>query len=211
MQYVGDAVMAVFGAPDAERRPRRPGARRRDGDARRAGRGQRAVAGRRAAAVRPRHRPVDRRGRRRAARLGGAGRVHGRRRRGEPRASGCSSSPSRARPCSASRRGRRSPTRRRAPSSSTPQMVKGRDTPVAAVSHRPANEGAARDASTRHRCRDGSDGPTDHAARRPERGADRRRASRPRGVYRTFEQDTRPGPGACAAPTSTWRRASSSP
>ena len=38
MQYVGDAVMAVFGAPVATTRPRRPGARRGAGDAPGAGR-----------------------------------------------------------------------------------------------------------------------------------------------------------------------------
>ena len=37
MQYVGDAVMAVFGAPRPYDRPRRPGARRGACDARRAG------------------------------------------------------------------------------------------------------------------------------------------------------------------------------
>ena len=40
MQYVGDAVMAVFGAPVPQDRPRRPGPCRGAGHARRAGRGE---------------------------------------------------------------------------------------------------------------------------------------------------------------------------
>ena len=48
MQYVGDAVMAVFGAPVPAGRPRRPRARGRDAMHERQQRAQRAVARRRA-------------------------------------------------------------------------------------------------------------------------------------------------------------------
>ena len=85
MQYVGDAVMAVFGAPfpqddHADRALARP--RARCTSARTTVNEQ--VARRRAARVRTRHRPVDRRGRGRAARLRRAARVHARRRHREP-------------------------------------------------------------------------------------------------------------------------------
>ena len=84
MQYVGDAVMAVFGAPVATDRPRRPRARRRPGDAPRPGRRERGVDRRGPHAVRARHRAQHRHGRGGAARQRGAGRVHTRRRRREP-------------------------------------------------------------------------------------------------------------------------------
>ena len=84
MQFVGDAVMAVFGAPFPQDD---------HGDhAVAAAAGMHALqadinaslAGDRAAGVRPRHRAVDRAGRRGAARLGRTPRVHARRRHGQP-------------------------------------------------------------------------------------------------------------------------------
>ena len=78
MQFVGDAVMAVFGAPVPAGRPRRPGARRRaTAMHERAATSSTSVwRDERRGRLRPRHRPVDRRGRGRAPRLGGAARVH---------------------------------------------------------------------------------------------------------------------------------------
>ena len=61
MQYVGDAVMAVFGAPVATPRPSRPGARRGARDAPAPGRRQRRMVGGGPHAVRPRHRAQHRR------------------------------------------------------------------------------------------------------------------------------------------------------
>ena len=86
MQFVGDAVMACFGAPVAAGRPRRSRVRGRGLDARSAGRARRDLGRARAPAVRSRHRTLDRPGRRRAARLGRTARVHARRRHREPRA-----------------------------------------------------------------------------------------------------------------------------
>ena len=112
------------------RRPRRPGARRGRGAMHAA---QRAVNVEWAAdglpAVRARHRPVDRRGRRRAARLGRA--ASSTRSSATPStcASACSSSPPTARSCSASRRGSSSRPSPR-PKHLGTQLVKGRDTPV---------------------------------------------------------------------------------
>ena len=133
MQFVGDAVMACFGAPVAAGRPRRPRVRRRDRDAsRRRSRSTSDVGRARAAAVRARHRPVDRPGRGRAARLRGTPRVHARRRHREPRAAAAGSRAARrAVSCSA---------RRRAPRSASPpeceplgeQAVKGRQAAVRA-------------------------------------------------------------------------------
>ena len=82
MQYVGDAVMAVFGAPEASRRPRRraPSKRLRPRCTPPSTR-QRRVGGRRARPVRARHRSEHRRRRRRPARQRGTSRVHARRRR----------------------------------------------------------------------------------------------------------------------------------
>ena len=85
MQYVGDAVMAVFGAPfpqdDHARRALQAACAMHERQADR----QRQVARRRAPGVRARHRPVDRRGRGRAARFRRAARVHVGGRHGEPR------------------------------------------------------------------------------------------------------------------------------
>ena len=93
MQFVGDAVMAC--SARRSRRTTTPTAR--CGRARRCSRGQAAVNvewdARGPAAVRARHRPLDRRGRGRAARLGGAARVHAGRRHREPRRSGSRTSP----------------------------------------------------------------------------------------------------------------------
>ena len=83
MQYVGDAVMAVFGAPvasldHADRALAAAAAMHRPGS------GQRRMARRGPRAVRARDRPEHRNGRRRAARQRRARRVHARRRRREP-------------------------------------------------------------------------------------------------------------------------------
>jgi class 3 adenylate cyclase len=78
MQYVGDAVMAVFGAPEPLDGHRGAGARRRLPDARQPGDAERGLGGPGPEAVRARHRPEHRPGRRGAARQPRTGRVHGR-------------------------------------------------------------------------------------------------------------------------------------
>ena len=84
MQFVGDAVMAVFGAPVPLERARRSRGRRGTSDARAPARAQRALARGEQGAVRHRHRHLDRPGGRGDARFGGAGRVHARGRHREP-------------------------------------------------------------------------------------------------------------------------------
>ena len=134
MQFVGDAVMACFGAPVPQRRPRRPRGRR--GASRCSSASARSTtrwARRRAAAVRARHRPLDRPGRGRAARLGGAARVHARRRHREPRAAAAGPGAAR-RAASCSARATYAALRRRVRRAwrSTSTTVKGRNTPVRA-------------------------------------------------------------------------------
>ena len=114
MQYVGDAVMAVFGAPFPAGRPRR----RRALQAacamhERQETVNEQVARRRTAGVRPRHRPVDRRGRGRAARFRRAARVHARGRHGEPRAAAAGSGAAAGHGRCRARRSTRCRTRRR--------------------------------------------------------------------------------------------------
>ena len=84
MQYVGDAVMAVFGAPVACSDHAATSVGRRRGDASGAARRERGVARRGARSVRARDRAEHWRGRRRPARQRRARRVHARRRRREP-------------------------------------------------------------------------------------------------------------------------------
>ena len=106
---------------------------------------QRPVGGRGPAAVRPRHRPVDRRGRGGPARLGGAARVHARRRHGEPRAAPAAAGRPRARPSlSEPTWDRAARLRSRERSRSSRALVKGRHAPVAAwrLPSRTAPEGA---------------------------------------------------------------------
>ena len=83
MQYVGDAVMAVFGAPFPQEDHAGPGSPFGDRDASTPGGSRPGLGVRRARAVRTRHRPVDRRGRGGDARERGATRVHARRRHRE--------------------------------------------------------------------------------------------------------------------------------
>ena len=84
MQFVGDAVMAVFGAPFPQAGSRRPGGCRRSRDACPPGRYQRRMGQPGHAGVRPGPRAFHRRGGGRAARVGGAPRVHAGRRHRKP-------------------------------------------------------------------------------------------------------------------------------
>ena len=135
MQYVGDAVMAVFGAPfpyddHAERALRAAQAMHRrqaavDAEWATAGPGR----------LRPRHRPVDRRGGRRPAGQRRAPRVHRRRRHREPVPAPPGRRPAgRARSCSASRPSTAWPSAR--PTSARSRSSRSRAAPGAVRAYR---------------------------------------------------------------------------